>query len=124
MEDVAPGTLRRFLIVTGNYVMAEDLKEILSCFGPTRIDVVTALEDPWPDACSIAFFGKSLDELIDDRRVQDLQRAGTHVVVLNGHSPDANADFEGTGFHLLDQPFRSEDVLSLLARLGMHGTAG
>lgn len=107
---------RRFLIVTKNVVVAEDLKDILKEIPECRIDTCLSLGDGWDDDYGLAFFDVPVETLMKDKRVRKMHRSGANVVVMDGGLSDSSADCGRLS--VLAQPFRSTDVVSLLHRLG------
>lgn len=106
---------RRFLVVTPNIVVGEDLKEALLTFRDAEVDLVPALDTVEDKPYGIAIFGLPLDVVLQNRSVRALHNAGTQIVILNGHFPAET--LEGTGIVTLSQPFSTEDVEALLHRL-------
>ncbi len=117
MEDAARGLLRKFLVITPNVVVAEDLREILTDIGDCMVEVFTSMADTWSHRYDVAFFAIPVGDLLSDRRVREMHDAGTRVIVLDGGLPESA--YEGTGLFALAQPFRTEDVLALLEKLGI-----
>lgn len=121
MDSPQPPDRRRYLVVTGNAVVAEDLRELLGGERQDDVQVFTSLQPSWSGGYAAAFFDVPLSQLTQNAAVQALSAAGTAVVVLNAFLPEAQ--FQGTGFQTLVQPFRTEDVINLLAKLGLTGTS-
>ena len=115
MEDAARVLLRKFLVITPNVVVAEDLREILTDFGDCIVEVFSSMADTWTHRYDVAFFAIPVAELLSDRRVRQMHDAGTRVIVLDGGLPESV--YDGTGIFALAQPFRTEDVLALLEKL-------
>jgi hypothetical protein len=107
----------RFLIVTGNIVVGEDLREMLSGLPGATIDIRRTLCEDWPGDYRLAFLGFSKDALTESPSVQRLRDEGTKVVVLDGLLSE-HAD-ERDDFAFLPQPFRTADVSELLQSLGI-----
>lgn len=108
---------RRSLIVTQHVVVAEDLREILLERLGSIVDTRYSLRSDWATGYALAFFGFPLREVLDDARITSMRAAGTKIVVLNGHLADTNP-LAGQ-VSILEQPFRSADVVDLLVRLGV-----
>ncbi|MHA3977587.1 hypothetical protein ACW9UR_07895 [Halovulum sp. GXIMD14794] len=116
VEAVSPDA-RRFLVVTRKPVLALDLQEMLSGLDGARAEVAATLDAPWEGPFDVAFLGAPVAELVTHPKVQALATAGTRIVVLGG-DPHAQ-DYARTGFHPLEQPFRSEEVEALLRDFGL-----
>jgi hypothetical protein len=112
----SPDTLPRALIVTSNIVIAEDLTDILRDHRGATVDARTSLQDDWGADYELAVFDTPLDQLMGDRRLGDLAKAGTRLIVLEGFSGAARA---AEGLSVLAQPFRTADVVALLESLGL-----
>ena len=110
-----PYGARRFLVVTPNIVVGEDLREAMSSYAGADVDVVASLDLAAGEPYDVAVFGLRIDEVLHDCRVRALRNAGTRIVVLGGSLPSSALD--GTGVTLLPQPFLTEDVENLLDRL-------
>jgi len=110
----------KFLVVTKNVVMGEDLRDLLCSAGPPcEVDVIADPGAAWREGYRAAFFDAPRDWLTDEARVQAMSDRGTAIVLLDGQM--AGADEAPGGIERLVQPFRSEDVLALLGRLGLRG---
>jgi hypothetical protein len=101
-----------------NLVVAEDLREQLSAMPSTVVDVRHRFEDDWGEDYEVAFFGVSMEALLNDSRAIRLRGNGTQLVVLSG-GLSASGD-ENNGVVVLPQPFRSEDVSNLMETFGIH----
>ncbi|MEL6284803.1 MAG: hypothetical protein AAFQ18_01210 [Pseudomonadota bacterium] len=112
---------RRYLVVTPNIVVGEDLKEALLTYRDADVELVSTLDKMVAKSYEIAIFGLPLDVVLHDRAVRALHNAGTQVVILNGHFPAKT--LEGTGVVALSQPFSSEDVEALVQRVEMTAKA-
>ncbi len=110
MDNAVSG--RRFLVVTPNVVVGEDLREVMMTYGGTEVDFFTSLDSIWQNSYDLAIFGLSIEELLVDQRVRDLRSSGTKIVILNGHFPVSA--LEGTFIEVLSQPFTTEDVEALI----------
>lgn len=118
MSEAATTRGRRVLIVTANAVMAEDLKDLLSDFGNVEVDTRESLEEAFEDVYDLALFEVPVATLMHDVRVRDLRSVGASIIVVEGViSGPAPVP---AGFQRLLQPFRTEDVLVLLRRLGFE----
>ena len=107
----------RFLIVTGEAIVAEDLKDVLSRVQGAEIDVRSSFDDEWTGVYGLAIIAGKLDRLLTDRRVRDMHRDGTKLVFLNAEIPAHH--FQGTGIRPLPQPFSTSDVIDVLNTLGI-----
>lgn len=107
----------RFLVVTPNIVVGEDLRETLLEYAGTEVDVRTSLADDWSHDYRLAIFGVSVDRLLNDPRVRTMHKSGVQIVVLNGHFP--KSALSGTGILALSQPFVTSDVEELLRDAGV-----
>ena len=107
----------RFLIVTGNVVVGEDLKEMLSGLPGAKIDIRRTLSEDWPGDYRLAFLGFPKDALTENPSIQRLRNSGTKLVVLDGLLSDHAG--ECRDFAFLPQPFRTTDVSELLQSLGI-----
>ncbi|MDU8944645.1 hypothetical protein [Ovoidimarina sediminis] len=117
MHDTPTGLLRNFLIVTPNVVVAEDLKEILAEFGGGVVEVFASMASTWKGTYDAAFFAIPVGDLLHERRIRDMHDAGTRVVVLDGGLPESA--YYGTGLFTLPHPFRTEDVIAVLEKIGI-----
>ena len=106
---------RRFLVVTPNIVVGEDLKEALSAYADAEVELVTSMDVAVAEPYELAIFGLPLDHILHDRRVRRMNKAGTRIVILNGHFPKSRLN--GTGVLVLSQPFATEDVEALFRQI-------
>ena len=112
---------QRFLIVTRNVVVAEDLKEILQEMAASEVDTRMSIDEGWNGTYRLAFFDVPVERLFEDSRVCAMRRAGARVVVLDGMLDRERVEEKGVS--ILPQPFRSADVVALLTRLGFGPAA-
>lgn len=117
MESATLRLLRKFLIVTPNVLVAEDLRETLSELGETGVDVRASLAQTWQGGYTAAFLDAPVESLVADPRIRDMHRAGTCMVLLDRRIPEGAG--AAVGLHVLPYPFRSSDVVALLTRLGI-----
>lgn len=109
---------RRFIVVTRNFVVAEDLKELLGSFTGSTIDSYSSVEDMWSNGYELAIIEAPVDTLLGDRRIDEMRKKGTKFIVLSDESPKPDETWNGMA--LISQPFRSGDVMAALDRLGMR----
>ena len=117
MDSLASQKRRRFLTVTKNAVMGEDLRELLMSTGDAEADTHLDMSDEWGAGYAVAFFDTPPGAMVDDQRVRALSNAGTAIVVLAGNPP--NGPEYDVPFQWLAQPFRTDDVIDLLRRIGL-----
>lgn len=117
MDDASGPLGHRFLVVTRQRIVAEDLRQMLLAWGASGVDVASGLSDAWDENYAAGFFAVPLPDLLGDGRVRNLHRSGTRIVVVNGHEPESA--YNGTGLSVLEQPFRTQDVRSVLRRIGL-----
>ena len=109
---------RRFLVVTTNFVVAEDLKEILESFADSAVDACSSVDEMRDVGYDLAILDGSLNALQEDRRIDTMRSKGTKFIILGGALSEI--DNARSGFTMLAQPFRTGDVLALLDRLGLR----
>lgn len=107
----------RFLVVTPNVVVGEDLKEALIEYSEADVELRTDFNAEWGIGYQLAIFGVRLATLLGDHRVRNLQSEGAQIIVLNGEFP--KSVLGGTGILPLSQPFSTEDIKSLLHQIGL-----
>ncbi len=112
-----PEAVSRFLVVTPNVIVGEDLKETLSEHARAIVDVYRSLDDRWAENYALALFDTSPVKLLSEPKVKKMHEAGTQVVLLDGGLSDHG--LEGTGILALSQPFATEDIIALLRQLGV-----
>ena len=118
MEDAASVAVQSILIVTKNVIVGEDLREIIEgLLEGSLVNIYRSLDDTWPTGHDVAIFGLPISTLLEDSRISEMQRSGTHIVVLNGHIPQET--LQHSDIQVLSQPFRTEDVAGLLNDLGL-----
>lgn len=103
------------LIIHSNVLVAEDLRDILVSVGAP--DVVTAIsldQAPLRPARLVMVSG-SLEMIKASAQASYWTEQAIPVVLLD--SERQNDEAVQAGFHPLDEPFRTEDVTELLAKL-------
>lgn len=118
MKDAVAHQGRKFLIVHDNAVVGEDMREALMDWGAIEVDVRCSLAETWGQDYAAAFFGLPIANIMHDHKVMRLSQCGTEIIVLNGDLPDSA--LAESGMHPLSQPFRGEDLIELLGRLGLQ----
>ena len=116
MEDTGHPALPRFLVVTPNVLVGEDLYDILGLITGGTVDLRSSMEDHWGISYDAAFFGFPIETLMADMRVAAMLGVGTRLVIINGETQDAYGG--DARLRVLAQPFRSEDVERLLSQMG------
>ena len=109
---------RRIIVVTKNFVAAEDLKEILGSFVDSTVDSHSSVKEMRSDGYDLAIIGAAVETLLGDGRIHEMRRRGTKFTVLRNVSPDSDGTWAGMA--LLSQPVRSGDVAAALERLGVR----
>lgn len=104
------------LIVSDSALMAEDLRELLIGEGATEVVVARSLAQAEGLAPSMVFLSEWTAEILASGIVTAWTREGAPVVLIGG-TETARAAAEAARMPFLEQPFRSEDVLSLLRRI-------
>lgn len=107
----------RFLVVTPNVVVGEDLREAFAEYGGADVKVHATLNAAWGVGYQLAVFGGALDAILSNRRIRSLHDSGTQIVVLNGDFPKSL--LSGTGVLPLSQPFDTDDIRTLLQQAGL-----
>jgi len=114
---------RRYLVYHSNPLVAEDLRETLEATGPCVVEVV-ASSTGVPRGCyDVALLDVAPDILVTAEEWSWVLGASRMVVALSSGLTDAGPSGgtagEASGIVLLPQPFRSDDVLDVLARAGI-----
>jgi len=117
MTTSAEKSGRRYLVVMDNVVVAEDLREILSASGADGVDVRRTLDTPISTDYSAAFLSGPVDRVLGNEHVRVMSKGGTPIVLLDGPAPEDGGGRRG--IETLARPFRSEDVVAVLDRLGL-----
>lgn len=107
---------RHYLVYHSNPLVAEDIRETLETAGPASVDMVSALDGVPEGSYDIAFLDIAPDALEAQERLRDFARRCGVIVVLTSTLSDENSDREKIVY--LPQPFRSDDLLRILASVG------
>lgn len=114
MDRLSAKPRGRCVIVHTNRLVAEDLRQLLLALGADTVDIATALEEVRPGLDAVVFVEGAATALHDTPKIAEWHAAGTPVVAMNGRR---GTDGPVRGIHLLEQPFRSDDVVALLRDL-------
>ncbi len=117
-DTVVPPTGRRnapCIIIHSNVLVAEDLRDILMNSGAQDVVVYSDFAEIMEDTAALVIASGGLERTLSAPQFDAWVRTGTPVILLEDeHRSDDAAKF---GFHLLNEPFRTEDVVALLTDL-------
>lgn len=115
-EPTTPdATHARCIIVHPNVLVAEDLREILASAGAREVVAVRDIAQAPEGSARVVLVSGALDVLVQTPQVRGWTDHAVPVILLDsGHAAMGTAE---AGFHTLEEPFRTEDVTALLARL-------
>ncbi|GAB5448009.1 hypothetical protein [Gymnodinialimonas sp.] len=103
------------IIIHSNVLVAEDLRDILMNAGAQNVVVYTDFADVTEDRATVVFASGGLERTLSAPQFDAWALNGTPVVLLDdGHRSEAASQH---GLHLLNEPFRTEDVIALLTDL-------
>jgi hypothetical protein len=112
---------RRFLVVSDQIIVGEDLRDLLHHGGWGDADVLASLDAPWDGPYCAAFLDAPLESVVDHHRIQRLRRGGTVLVVFDDRvNRNPRAD---PAIRLLSKPFCTRDILQALNGLGVTADA-
>ncbi len=103
------------LIIHSNVLVAEDLSDILKGEGATDVLTGTDLAQAPLSPVRIVFVSGSAQPILESQQAALWAEHGTPVVLLNSIGDPELA--RRAGFHVLEEPFRTEDVTALLGSL-------
>ncbi|MEX3016146.1 hypothetical protein [Gymnodinialimonas hymeniacidonis] len=103
------------IIVHSNVLVAEDLRDILMNAGAQDVVVYSDFAAIKEDVAALVIASGGLERTLRAERFDAWGRNGTPVVLLDvGQRSEDAAKF---GLHVLEEPFRTEDVIELLTDL-------
>ena len=120
MDKITRIPRRKFLVVTENVVVGEDLSELLALEFSATTDLRSHLRDAWGHGYAAAFFDIKPALLAEETRVRAMADEGTSIIVFDGEP--GTVWFGDLQLIQLAQPFRSEDVIRLLRSIGVDQT--
>ena len=103
------------LIVHPNPLVAEDLRDILTDEGAKNLVVVHALSEAPLDPVRLVVVSGPPETVLASPHASHWSAQDTPVILLNADRYEAQA--KASGFHTLAEPFRTEEVTTLLRRL-------
>lgn len=105
------------VVVHATQFVAQDLRDILMIRGAQDVLIFNSIDDVPDIPFSIAFADCPVQQLLTSNLHARLKSDAAPVVMVNGGEESCEA--AGAGFLVLGQPFRTEDVIALLDRIGL-----
>ncbi len=103
------------LVIHANVLVAEDLRDILIAEGADEVIVVKTLAEAPLSPARIAFVSASANAVLASPHTTFWAGQGTPVVLLGGLQRSSVS--REAGYHVMNEPFRTEDITALLRRL-------
>ncbi len=105
------------IIVHPNVLVAEDLREILLSSGAHDVRVHRNLAEVGAAPVALVIVSDSLQGGLHTSHLDAWVQKGTQVILLGSNGPAG--DPTSHGLHSLNEPFRTEDVVALVTKLGV-----
>jgi hypothetical protein len=108
---------RRCVVVHSSRLVAEDLRELLMSEGAHEVVTARDMVDIDRRAACVAFVEGGAACIVKTAQVRHWRRTGAAIVAMNG----AVSGLEPMdSVYTLEQPFRSEDVIDILAKIRLR----
>ncbi|WP_425092141.1 hypothetical protein [Tropicimonas sp. S265A] len=115
MDKPSVATHSPCVVIHSNPLVQLDLRETLVAAGAKSVEIAASLKLVSVSACPVVFIEGAFENVIALPEAQQWVALGTPVVVMNGHRSVYEHPYQN--IHVLEQPFRTDDVQLLLRKL-------